>query len=120
MSDTQYVVNDKCVPIDKCVLFLLYQQCQTEIHKIPLFDADLFIGIERKNIDVKNPLPTKYPICLLVRVKDNNRFLCADSAEDRLLISAAVIFAQVCSHSLSPFVRMKKHALMTMGINWNL
>ncbi len=74
---------------------LSHTQCQAELNKIPLFDADLFNGIERRNIDVKNPLPTKYPLCLLVRVKDNNKFLCADSAEDRLLISAAVIFSKV-------------------------
>lgn len=79
------------------ILFLFHFQCQIELHRIPLFDADLFIGIERKNIDVKNPLPTKYPLCLIVRVNNNNKFLCADTVEDRLMISAAVIFAKVSS-----------------------
>ncbi len=64
-----------------------------------MFDSDLFIGIERRNIDVKNPLPTKYPLSLLVRVKDNSKFLCADSPADRLLITAAVILSQVINNN---------------------
>lgn len=55
----------------------------------------MFVGIEQKKIDVRNPLPTKYPFCLLVRYEEQNKFLCADSDEDRLTISAGVIYTKV-------------------------
>ena len=63
--------------------------------RVPLSDANIFCGIERKKIDVRNALPTKYPLCLRATSEENNKFLCADTAEDRLMIIAAVILSKV-------------------------
>ena len=70
-------------------------QAHNELARLALTDLDVFVGIEQKRIDVRNPLPTRYPFCLLVRFEEQNKFLCADSADDRLLIISAVIFAKV-------------------------
>ena len=70
-------------------------QAHNELARLALTDLDVFVGIEQKRIDVRNPLPTRYPFCLLVRFEEQNKFLCADSADDRLLIISAIIFAKV-------------------------
>ena len=40
-----------------CVVFLL--QCHNEFFKVSVTDLDIFAGIERNRIDVKNPMPTR-------------------------------------------------------------
>lgn len=40
-----------------CVVFLL--QCHNEFFKVGVNDLDIFAGIERNKIDVKNPMPTR-------------------------------------------------------------
>ena len=72
-----------------------FPQAHNELARLALTDLDVFVGIEQKRIDVRNPLPTRYPFCLLVRFEEQNKFLCADSADDRLLIISAVIFSKV-------------------------
>jgi hypothetical protein len=76
--------------------FIIYKdsKCHNELSHIPISELDVFVGIERKNIDVRNPLPTKFPLWLMVRFGDQSKFLCADSANDRLLMLSAIIFAK--------------------------
>ena len=40
-----------------CVVLLL--QCHNEYFKVAVSDLDIFAGIERNKIDVKNPMPTR-------------------------------------------------------------
>ena len=37
-------------------------QCQAEVTRIPVADFEVFAGIERSRIDVKNPMPTRYVV----------------------------------------------------------
>ena len=86
----------KCPCSVKHNSFIIYKdnKCQVEMARVPLSDANIFCGIERKKIDVRNALPTKYPLCLRATSEENNKFLCADTAEDRLMIIAAVILSK--------------------------
>ena len=87
----------KDAKVREIIYFLFYfiLQAHNELARLALSDLDVFVGIEQKRIDVRNPLPTRYPFCLLVRFEEQNKFLCADSADDRLLLLAAIIFAKV-------------------------
>uniref|UniRef100_A0A1X7TTF8 Uncharacterized protein n=2 Tax=Amphimedon queenslandica TaxID=400682 RepID=A0A1X7TTF8_AMPQE len=90
-------------------MFLIYKDAKAhnELARLALSDLDVFVGIEQKRIDVRNPLPTRYPFCLLVRFEEQNKFLCADSADDRLLLLAAIIFAKFPDGIQTPLMPVK-------------
>lgn len=61
-------------------------QCHNELNRLPVNEFDVFAGIERSKIDVKNPLPSR---CVLP--------LCRVSFTLRCYLSVPCRYTRVCS-----------------------
>ena len=64
-SNTGYIVCVSCSTLYLLAFTFIHAQCHSELYRQPVSELDVFAGIERNKIDVKNPMPSK-------RVTDND------------------------------------------------